>query len=286
MHKLITTVIVTILLSSFPYSSFSQIPQIQLANVYERNVGAQVDDFLVSEKLDGVHAYWNGKKLISRQGNIIKAPRWFTKDFPAMVMDGELWIDRGRFEEVSRIVRCQSCDSEDWREIKFMVFDLPQSPKIFEKRYEELQKLSEISESEYWQAVEQIQLSSESELTKKLDNIVSVGGEGLMLRKKTSTYQAERNNDLLKLKKFEDMEGVVISHIPGNGKYQGKMGAILVEITDENNRKIRFKIGSGFSDKQRENPPEIGSIVTFKFYGKTNKGTPRFASFLRERDDY
>lgn len=268
----------------FSYPVFAQIPQIQLANIYEK--GVKIDEFLVSEKFDGVRAYYNGEKFISRQGNEINAPKWFTKDFPKIVLDGELWIKRGEFDKISQIVRCQTCDKKFWKEVKFMVFDLPQSSKIFSKRYEEMQKLAEFSKSQYLQVIEQFEVKSEDELFKKLDEIINLGGEGLMLRKKTSTYMAKRNGDLLKLKKFDDMEGVVISHFAGKGKYKEKMGSLLVEIIDENNQKIRFKIGSGFSDEQRANPPKIGSIITFKFYGKTNKGTPRFASFLRERSDF
>ncbi len=73
----------------------------------------------------------------------------------------------------------------------------------------------------------------------------------------------------------------MIAHVEGNGKNAGKLGAILVE----NQEKIRFKIGSGFSEEQRKNPPKIGATITYKFFGKTKNGTPRFASFWRERNE-
>ena len=60
------------------------------------------------------------------------------------------------------------------------------------------------------------------------------------------------------------------------------LGAILVEYKDG----VRFKIGSGFTIQQRQNPPAIGTIITYKFYGKTKNNKPRFASFLRVREGF
>ena len=57
------------------------------------------------------------------------------------------------------------------------------------------------------------------------------------------------------------------------------LGALLVENGDG----LRFRIGTGFKDKDRKNPPPIGTVITYKYFGKTNKGLPRFASFLRKR---
>jgi DNA ligase-1 len=85
----------------------------------------------------------------------------------------------------------------------------------------------------------------------------------------------------LKLKTYEDAEAVVIAHLPGKGKYQGMMGALLVEMPDQR----RFKIGTGFSDAQRADPPPIGSTITYKYFGKTSTQLPRFASFLRVRNE-
>jgi len=58
------------------------------------------------------------------------------------------------------------------------------------------------------------------------------------------------------------------------------LGALLVETSDN----IRFRLGTGFTDQQRRDPPPIGSLVTYKDYGRTVNGLPRFASFLRIRN--
>lgn len=259
-------------------------PQIQLAQLYSADIN--LEEFLVSEKLDGVRGYFDGEKLISRQGNIIKAPKWFTKDFPHEVFEGELWIGREKFELISKIVRQEKPDDKAWQDVRLMVFDLPKNSEAFSKRYEAMKKLVAKANTKYLQAIDQFEISDHKTLLELLNSTVKAGGEGLMLHRKNSLYKAERNGDLLKLKTFEDAEAVVIAHIAGRGKFTGKLGAILVEDELKNGKKIRFKIGSGFSEEQRSNPPAIGTIITYKFFGRTKNGKPRFASFWREKIEY
>jgi DNA ligase-1 len=45
-------------------------------------------------------------------------------------------------------------------------------------------------------------------------------------------------------------------------------------------------LGTGFTDAQRAAPPAIGTWVTYRYRGTTDKGVPRFASFLRVREDW
>ena len=116
-------------------------------------------------------------------------------------------------------------------------------------------------------------------LMERLDSIVRAGGEGLMLHRDGSDYRAGRSDDLLKVKPYLDAEARVVAQLPGKGKYAGMLGALLVE--DKEGR--RFRIGTGFSDAERRSPPPIGSLVTFKYQERTDKGIPRFASFLRLR---
>jgi len=94
-------------------------------------------------------------------------------------------------------------------------------------------------------------------------------------------YHTGRSAHVLKVKKFWDMEGVVIGLNKGKGKYKTMMGSLTLKL--ENG--IVFKLGTGFTDRHRKNPPSIGTIVTFKYYGFTKNGIPKFASFLRVRQD-
>jgi DNA ligase-1 len=76
-------------------------------------------------------------------------------------------------------------------------------------------------------------------------------------------------------------EAVVVAHLPGKGKYEGRLGALLVEEQDG----TRFRIGSGFNYAERENPPAVGTVITYKNYGRYLSGLPKFPSFLRIRKD-
>jgi len=252
-------------------------PKLQLANVYHDEIDLQA--YWVSEKYDGVRAYWDGRQLLSRQGNIIRAPAWFTDVLSETPMDGELWIARGQFERLSGIVRRHSPDPDDWREIKYMVFDLPGNKQIFDHRLQAIKQLIVEINSPHIQAVAQRKIASRARLMRELDEVVSQQGEGLMLRRGASLYAGKRNEDLLKLKKYADAEAVVIEHLPGKGKFTGMLGSLLVETADRR----RFRIGTGFSHLDRQNPPPIGALITYQYFGLTNTGLPRFASYLRVR---
>ena len=253
-------------------------PGLILANVYDNQT--ELESYWISEKYDGVRAYWDGYRFVSRQGNYYNAPEWFTRGFPEVPMDGELWMGRGTFEVLSGAVRQHVPDTDLWERIRFMVFDLPAAGGTFDERLTKLKKLASEVDSSYLVPVRQFRVSSRNDLMWQLDQVVEQGGEGLMLHRGSSLYEAARSDDLLKLKTHDDAEAVVIAHLPGRGKYQGKLGAILVE-TPEN---LRFRIGTGFSDQERESPPPLGSTITYKYFGKTRNGIPRFASYMRLRE--
>ena len=255
-------------------------PDLLLANIYQSDIRLQ--NYWISEKLDGVRAFWNGKNLLSRQGNVFNAPEWFTRVLPEVALDGELWLRRGEFERVSGLVRRYSPSESDWREIKFMIFDLPNHAGDFDKRLSRLKKIVGEINAPHIQLVEQFKVFNHQVLLDKLDDVVEQGGEGLMLHLASSRYKSGRSDDLLKLKKHFDAEAVVITHLPGKGKYEGMLGSMLVETSE----KIRFKIGTGFTDEERKNPPAIGSVITYKYFGLTKKGVPRFASFMRVRKSF
>lgn len=253
-------------------------PPVPLANAYQQ--GIALEGYWISEKLDGVRAYWDGGRFLSRNGNVYQAPDWFVADFPDVPLDGELWMGRQRFAELSGAVRKQFPEDREWHDIQFHVFDLP-GPGPFYERYGQLKALVEQADSRYLKLVEQKPASSHLALKARLDRVVGEGGEGLMLKRRESRYEAGRSDDLLKVKTFEDADAVVVEHIAGKGRLQGMMGALQVELSSGR----RFRIGTGFSDKLRARPPAPGTRITFKYYGLTATGLPRFASFLRVRDD-
>ena len=257
----------------------AQGPALQLAQSYKKGMALQ--GYWVSEKLDGVRAYWDGQQLLSRGGNIIAAPDWFLRDFPAQPLDGELWMGRGRFAQVSAAIRRLQPKAQEWRQIRFMVFDLPASGVPFSERVEKMRGLVEKTSSYHLAMVEQRRATDHGALLARLDRVMAVGGEGLMLHHGDSFYKAGRTAALLKVKTFQDAEATVVDYSEGKGKYQGQVGALVVKTGDGR----RFKLGSGLSDHERADPPSLGSTVTYKYYGLTATGLPRFASFLRIRND-
>lgn len=262
----------------FPmFAGAASAPALMLANTY--HPGMDLADYWVSEKMDGVRGYWDGRQLWTRAGTAVAVPDWFTADWPATPMDGELWAGRGRFDFASATVRALQPDVARWQQMRFMVFDLPAAPGVFDERLKLLQTLLAGKHSPRLQAVEQTRAETHAGLMLQLDAVLRSGGEGLMLHRGSSLYQAERNDDLLKVKPWADAEAVVVAVLPGKGKYAGMMGALLVEMPSG----LRFRIGTGFADGQRRNPPGPGTVVSYRYHGFHASGIPRFASFLRLR---
>ncbi|MDP3520645.1 MAG: DNA ligase [Hydrogenophaga sp.] len=254
-------------------------PALMLAGAY--HPGLDLADYWISEKYDGVRAYWDGQRLLSRGGEVLQAPDWYTAGWPDQPMDGELWAGRGRFEEVTSTVRRQVPDEGAWRRIRFMVFDLPRHPGRFDERLTAYQDLLRHLNRPWVVAVPQDKLRSHAELHARLKAMVKAGGEGLMLHRGDAPYRALRSDDLIKLKTHEDAEAQVIGFEPGKGKYVGMVGALLVQTPQGQ----RFKLGSGLSDALRRHPPPLGTWVTYRYRGLNDSGVPRFATFLRVRGD-
>lgn len=248
-----------------------------LANSYRPGVDVQA--YWVSEKYDGIRGYWDGQRLRSRQGLPIQAPAWFTAGWPAQAMDGELWAGRGQFAAVQSTVALGAADEVGWRNIRYMVFDLPEHPGQFVARQQALGRVVQGMQQPWVQHVAQWQVASHAELMAQLEQYSHAGAEGLMLRRANSPYRGGRSDDLLKLKTFEDAEAIVIAHLPGQGKYSGMTGALLVQMPNGQ----RFKLGSGLSDAERRQPPAIGSTVTYRYNGLHPSGLPRFARYWRQR---
>ncbi|MDD3352218.1 DNA ligase [Zoogloea sp.] len=240
-------------------------------------------DYWVSEKLDGVRALWDGKVLRFRSGNVVPAPDWFVAGLPRQhSLDGELWLGRGRFEALSATVRRLQPDDEAWRQVRYMVFELPGAPGDFTARVEAIRLLVERSGTPWLQAVEQFRIADRPALQTRLEEVVREGGEGLMLHRADAPYLTGRSDVLLKLKPQQDAEAIVVAHLPGKGRLTGLLGALVVETPEGR----RFRIGTGFTDAERRSPPPVGSQITYRYRQLTRDGVPRFASFLRPREAF
>jgi DNA ligase-1 len=189
---------------------------------------------------------------------------------------------RGQFEKLSGAVRKTTPQDEEWRQIKYLVFELPNAPGTFTERYEQIKRITAEANFAQLVAVEQFRLKDNAALKRKLADIVRAGGEGLMLHRADAVYVTGRNDALLKLKPLDDAEATVLGYVAGKGKHQGKMGALRVETVDGKH----FQIGTGFTDAVRANPPAVGASVTYTYRGLTKNGLPRFASYLRVRENF
>ena len=270
------TLLLWLTMSLIPHTTHAL--DIMLAKVYTS--GVDVTGWLMSEKMDGVRGYWDGKRLLSKNGNPLHPPTAFTHNFPPFPLEGELWGGRQTFQKTMSIVKKQQ-PHDNWLELKFAIFDVPQHSGGFTQRIKQAKEWFSNHPTQFAFVVEQKTISSRDQLQTELQRVEQLDGEGLIVRKPNALYTTGRSSKILKVKTSYDMEAVVIAHNAGKGRNQGRLGSLLVEIPD----KIRFKIGTGFSDEQRNHPPPIGSNITFKYYGFFESGRPRFPSFIRIRTD-
>ena len=239
--------------------------------------GQDVRGWAMSEKLDGVRAYWDGQQLLSRAGYPFRPPAGFLADYPPWPLDGELYRGRSQFEATSAAVRAVD---GDWRGINLHVFDVPQATGDLYQRLATLETWLREHPQARIRLIAQTPVKNREHITSTLKTIEQQGGEGLMLREPNQPYHGGRSPYLLKVKSAPDAECTVVAHHPGKGKHTGRLGAITCE-----NEHGRFRIGSGFTDAERAHPPAIGSTITDRYRGFTRKGTPRFATYLRPRND-
>ena len=257
--------------------------------------GQNVGGWLASEKLDGVRAYWDGRNLRSRNGKILAAPEGWSAYFPSFALDGELYTARGEFEKIQSIVMDKMPSVAAWSEVKFYIFDVPEAGGGLLERLSELEKfiLQNPQAGQNLKIIKQVKVKDNAEFEAFAEAVITKGGEGAVVREPNVPYERKRSKNALKYKKFKDAECEVTAINAGTGKYAGLMGSVTCKslgaagsTPDEQiPHGVKFKVGSGFSDEERANPPKIGSIITYKYQNLTAKGLPRFPIFLRVRED-
>lgn len=255
-------------------------PPLLLAEVLAGDI--DVGRYWVSEKLDGARALWDGERLLFRSGRPVPAPPWFIAALPPEALDGELWLGRGRFDELSGLVRRKTARDEDWRQVRYMIFELPEGAGSFSERAERIRAIVARASVPWLQAVAQFRVADRAALQAKLAEVVAGGGEGLMLHRADAPYLTGRRDVLLKLKPLRDAEATVVAHLPGKGRLSGLLGALRVETPAG----VRFDLGTGFSDAERRAPPPVGTLVTYQYRELGKGGVPRFANYLRRRVDF
>lgn len=267
-----------LLLSFFFLSLYSR--EMWLLQQFDPQViQARPQSFVYSEKLDGVRAFWDGKNLYSKGGKLLTPPSFFTQNFPPFAIEGELWSKRGDFENTVSILKSTK-KKEKWRELKFYIFEVPNQQGGILKRLEVLEAYLASQPAPFISIIPQLPLNTLQALQDALSAITQAGGEGVVVREKDAPYYTGRNKKAMKLKLYEDRECKITSYVQGKGKFENLVGSIICLDGD-----VEFKIGSGMSEDFRKNPPKVGTIITYKYFGLNKNKLPKFPVFLRIRSD-
>lgn len=275
----------------------------------------------ISEKYDGIRAIWDGEKFISRGQKVFTyVPDYFIELMPpGIALDGEIWISRNNFKEVSRISTLKVGGSKTQKEIdniwkgtsdknsvKYMVYDLPNSTQPFETRMKLLEQIISDRKQVWYDILENVddcpikftkqsKIENMAQLVNTYKELTSKGAEGVMLRAPNSPYETKRSKYLLKYKIKDDAEAIVRGYTMGTGKYKGLLGSLDCElILDQKPSGIMFNIGTGFTDKDRTEYNNsksslyipIGSIVSFSYMELSEDSVPRHPVYRGIRDDF
>jgi len=252
--------------------------------------------WLLSEKFDGYRARWIPEKRIflSRNQKEFIAPEWFKDAMPNVDLDGELFAGREFFQYMGTVRKKVPVDDE-WKKIKYMVYDMPEEDNDFGERIKKLEKVVKDNGSDIVVFAKQIVITSIPQMEKIYKTVLEKGGEGIMMKCPSSQYEDKRSNFMLKYKPSFDSEAVIVDYHMGNGKYDGVLGGFICKPLlnydtysiidpDENHE---FSI-SGMDDSIRESYKSthpVGTIITYEYSGKTDSGKPRFPRYLRIRED-
>ncbi|WP_072681754.1 DNA ligase [Arcobacter sp. LA11] len=250
--------------------------EVQKPKVY--NGDENIAEWVMSEKLDGIRGYWTGKKFLTRKGKRIYAPKWFIKGLPNFELDGELWTKRDDFENIQNIIMDKT-PSKDWEKITYNIFEVPNTKGNFFERLDKVKSWFKKYPNTHINIIEQVKIKDKEHLHNFLNEIISKKGEGIIVKDPKEPYHTGRSSHVLKVKKAQDMEGKVI------GINISKKTSVLKSLVIKLKNGIIFNLGTGFTKEQRKDPPKIGEVITFKYFGLTKKGKPKFASFLHIRKD-
>ena len=243
-----------------------------------------------------MRAVWDGHQFFTRTGGVVHAPLDFLSCLPpGFCLDGELFMGRGNFNQVMSVCRNQAPPVGAWSKVVYKVFDAPNIKQIgLAKRLDAARVAlanhtagasssasASPSASGYVEVVEHKVCRGKEHVLEVLAEVEAEGGEGLMLAVPGKAHRGKRSNDLLKVKTMVTDDAIVAGHKAGKGKHTGKLGALECILRSG----VRFLIGTGFSDRERVDPPEVGEVVEFRYFELTKAQVPRFPAYVRVRAD-
>lgn len=234
--------------------------------------------WLMSEKLNGVFARWDGKNLLSKNGNIFHAPDWFKQQLPENVyLEGELYIDRNMLGTIVGIVRKLIPIDAEWNLIKYCVFDAPKYNGYYVERLAYAKRI--LKTCKVGKEIKHKLCKSNRHLDEFYNGIISTGGEGVVLRNMVSLYELRRSDNYLKYKPTDSDEARVVDSIETWSLFSGSTAKIICRWKGKLFA-IVIKLNKHCSDLK----PVVGDNLTFTFRGTGNDGLPVNPNFVLVRD--
>lgn len=240
----------------------------------------------MSEKYEGIRAYWTGYELLTRERNRINAPNWFLSFLPAgEALDGELLLGRGKFEETLSVVSKSHGRDPRWESISYMVFDAPEQPGGCEARWAAVEAIVKAAckadKRCPLRVAPQTRCVSKTHLEKVFEAVVADDGEGVMLRKAGSPYQQTRSKYLFKYKAWEEEEAKVTGY--ERGKTSGvELGAYVAKLLKTG---IEFKVDARhLGGRTKASKLPVGTVITVRFQRYTGSGKPYSPRIIAVRD--
>ena len=151
--------------------------------------GQDITGWMMSEKLDGWRAFWTGSDFVTREGNVLDAPEWFTAGMPSTMLDGEIFAGRGEFNTIQGRMR------DGWHGLTFQVFDAPDFVAPFTSRYKLLQYVNLPAHASL---VRQERCRDTKHMIEAADAICDAGGEGAVVRDPRAMYVQGRTETVLR----------------------------------------------------------------------------------------
>lgn len=249
-----------------------------LVNKYKGD--ENLSGWVMSEKLQGVRGLWDGKTLKNRAGNIIPAPDFFTKCYPDFAIDGEIYSYKLPYEDITAATKGQNPNA--WIKIKHYIFDVPEAEGGLMQRLAVLQEYLDKNKCDTIKIIPQLPAISHKNMENYYNEIVTRNGQGVIVRDPNAPYKGGRSNKILKFKKQLDDECKILDYNNGTGKFS----STIISLTCKNLKDDKiFKIKSGIDKKVRNNPPKKGTIITYKYHGIKDDGSPKNPVFLYARED-
>ncbi len=277
---------------------------VQLADTYEPDMELH-GRYYIQPKLDGNRVVLIDDVAKSRNGKLYPAGGAVVQEildqnrhfFEKWVVDGEMMGDLG-FDQSSGALRRIHQKDRKQATFTYWAFDLIDRKEWEQRETVELARRWIDLENTFGARTGSVRVvptvviddPTHAQLMGYCDRFLAQGFEGAMLKDAQSPYVFKRGRNLLKVKRFRDIDLEVIGFYEGKGKHRGRLGGLIVSNETPDDDGITCKVGSGFDDALREEiwrdqKEWLGAVVEIQYQDITKDGSLRFPVFVRRRMD-